>query len=297
MTRNALGRGLNALIREPEPPTEPLRKELPIGRQQESQGESIQMIDLGRIQPSPYQPRSRFENQALDDLTASIRASGVIQPLLLRQHGDRYQLIAGERRWRAAQRAGLSQIPAVIRNVSEEKALEIAIVENLQREDLNPIEQANAFDRLIRQFNFTQEAVAERTGKDRATIANAVRLLKLERPIQEMVEGGEISSGHARALLGIENPGIRMKLARRCSNGGLTVRQLERYSTKKRGSTPPPSEEILDPNTRAAIEELQRVLGTRILLRKKTKKRPGMISIEYYDDKQLMDLYERLIHI
>jgi ParB family chromosome partitioning protein len=295
MSRNALGKGLSALIREPE--AEPQRpvQDKPSSPPSEAAGESVLLIDLDRIEQSPYQPRSRFDSQGLDDLAASIRVSGIIQPLLVRNHGGRFQLIAGERRWRAAQRAGLQKIPVVVREVSEQQALEMALVENLQREDLNPIEQATAFDRLVRQFQFTQEDVAKRTGKDRATVANALRLLRLEKPIQEMLEFGKITASHARALLGVEDPSLRLRLAQRASIGSITVRQLERHATRKRADGKKSRAAELDANMRAAIDELQRILGTRVYLRPKSPRVPGLLSIEFYDDKNLMDLYERLI--
>lgn len=281
---------MSALIREPE--TEP--KTAPQTDTRAAGQETIQLVDIDRIEPSPVQPRSRFDNQALDDLAASIRANGIIQPLLLMPHGDRFQLVAGERRWRAAQRAELRKVPAVVRSLTPEQALEIALVENLQREDLNPIEQATAFDRLIQQFHFTQEQIAEKTGKDRATVANALRLLKLEPSIQEMVTAGSISAGHARTLLAVGDGALRLKLARKAAVGAITVRQLERITTRKRMPKGPAEQPELDANARAAIEELQRVLGTRVHLRLKTRKQPGLLSIEYYDEPQLANLYERL---
>jgi ParB family chromosome partitioning protein len=230
----------------------------------------------------------------LDDLAASIRANGIIQPLLLMPKGDRFQLVAGERRWRAAQRAELRKVPAVVRSLTPEQALEIALVENLQREDLNPIEQAAGFERLIQQFHFTQEQIAEKTGKDRATVANALRLLKLEPPIQEMLAGGRITAGHARTLLGIGDGVLRLKLAKKAAAGTMTVRQLERLTTRKRMPKGPAEQPELDANARAAIEELQTVLGTKVHLRPKTGRRSGLLSIEYYDEAQLVNLYERL---
>ena len=247
------------------------------------------------IDPSPYQPRTRFREEALEELARSIRASGIIQPLLLRPQGARYQLIAGERRWRAAQRAGLSRVPAVIREVPEEQALEITLVENIQREDLNPLEQARAFERLMADFQLTQEDVAARTGKDRATVANAVRLLKLEKPLQEMIEDGCISAGHGRALLAISDAKLRQALAQRAARGGLTVRQIERLAARRSRATTPPPGPTLDPNIRVALEELQRHLGTRVALRPRTKLRPGQLILEYYDDAQLTGLYDRLM--
>lgn len=281
---------MSALIREPE--TEP--KTAPQTDTRAAGQETIQLVDIDRIEPSPIQPRSRFDNQALDDLAASIRANGIIQPLLLMPRGDRFQLVAGERRWRAAQRAELRKVPAVVRSLTPEQALEIALVENLQREDLNPIEQATAFDRLIQQFHFTQEQIAEKTGKDRATVANALRLLKLEPSIQEMLTAGSISAGHARTLLAVGDGALRLKLAKKAAAGAMTVRQLERITTRKRMPKGPAEQPELDANARAAIEELQRVLGTRVHLRLKTRKQPGLLSIEYYDEPQLANLYERL---
>ena len=288
MPRNALGRGLGALIREPEPQVPP-----PVETRLPAKGPLEVDIDL--IDPSPYQPRTRFREEGLEELARSIRTSGVIQPLILRPHGLRYQLIAGERRWRAAQRAALSRVPAVIREVPEELALEITLVENIQREDLNPIEQARAFERLMSEFRLTQEDVAERTGKDRATVANAVRLLKLEKPLQDLLEEGGLSPGHGRALLAIEDSKLRLAVGQRAARGGLTVRQLERLASRRsRVRTAPPAPE-LDANTRAALEELSRHLGTRVTLDPPTKNRAGQLIVEYYDDAQLQALYERFM--
>jgi len=286
MARNALGRGLSALIREQEP--QPVTATHVVQQGQPS------LIDIDLIDPSPYQPRTHFREESLEELAQSIRSSGIIQPLVLRQLGARYQLIAGERRWRAAQRAGLHKVPAVLREVPEEKALELTLVENIQREDLNPIEQARAFDRLMRDFSLTQEDVAGRTGKDRATVANAVRLLKLETSIQEMIEAGKLSAGHGRALLAVENPEQRRQLAQRAANGGLTVRQVEAIAARKPAAKKDQPATALDPNTRAALEELERALGTRVSLQPKAGKRAGRLLIEYYDEAQLQGLYDRL---
>jgi len=301
MTRNALGRGLSALIREPE--ATPLATPVPgsgpstaAAKPALSPAESLIQVDIDLIDPSPYQPRTRFQETALEELAQSIRSSGIIQPLLVRRHGTRYQLIAGERRWRAAQRASLQRVPAVLKEVAEEIALEMTLVENLQREDLNPIEQAKAFDRLITQFHLTQEQVAERTGKDRATIANAIRLLRLEDPIQEMLEEGKLSAGHGRALLAIGEGQERIALAKRAAKGSFSVRQLERMASRPTAETKKPSTIVgYDANTKAALEELQRALGTRVSLKAKAGNRPGQLILEYYDDAQLQGLYERLL--
>src|SRR6266436_2227559 len=269
MPRNALGRGLGALIREPDPPapaagptsgspstgtaTVPVRESMSAGPQE---------IDTDLIQPSPFQPRTRFREEALEELARSIKASGIIQPLVVRPVAGRYQLIAGERRWRAAQRAGLTRVSAIVRQVSDELALEMTLVENIQREDLNAIETARAFERLMEEFRLTQEAVAERTGKDRATVANAE---------------------------------LRMRYAHRASRGGLTVRQIERLAARRARSGSAAAGVPHDANIRAALGELQRHLGTKVLLREKTKVRPGQLVLEYYEDAQLMGLYDRLM--
>jgi ParB family transcriptional regulator, chromosome partitioning protein len=307
MPRNALGRGLGALIRElqpkgspePEPApahphattasgaaSAPAREIVPPGPQQ---------IDIDLIEPSPFQPRTRFREEALDELARSIRTSGIIQPLVVRPLGARYQLIAGERRWRAAQRAGLTKVPVIVRQVSDDLALEMTLVENIQREDLNAIEAARAFERLMAEARLTQEAVAERTGKDRATIANSIRLLKLEQKIQDWIEEGKLTAGHGRALLAVPDSQLRMRYAQRAARGGLTVRQIERLASRRSAGAHAAAQVHLDANIRSALDELQRHLGTKVLLHQKTKMRPGQLVLEYYDDAQLMGLYDRLM--
>jgi ParB family chromosome partitioning protein len=312
MPRNALGKGLSALIREPI--TEPIKEQEP---QQQPHPPQVQVaagaaaaavapapvqtdvllqVDIDLIDPSPYQPRTRFREEATEELARSIRASGIVQPLVVRRMGPRYQLIAGERRWRAAQRTALPRVPVVVRDVPEEVALEMTLVENLQREDLNPIEQARAFQRLTDQFSLTQEQVAERTGKDRATIANAVRLLRLEQPIQDLLEEGRLSAGHGRALLAIAEPKIRVELARRIARGGgMSVRQVERLAARAGKPRQGPSASPVDPNTKAAIDELQRRFGTRVLIHGPRPGRPGQLAFEYYDPGDLTRLYDQLM--
>lgn len=254
----------------------------------------VSEVEIEQIEPNPYQPRLQFREEALNELAQSIRSSGIIQPLVLRRHGDRYQLIAGERRWRAAQQAGLKHVPAIVRDIPESQALEITLVENLQREDLSPIEQARAFLRLTDEFGLTQEEVARRTGKDRATVANTLRLLKLDRNLQEMIDQGRLSAGHGRALLAIEDLKLRQALAHRAARGRMNVRQLERFAVRREAKNVVPPTPV-DPNIRAALEELQRTLGTRVVLRPRRGKQPGLLAIEYYDDKQLIGLYDRLL--
>lgn len=296
MARNALGRGLGALIREPEPQSAEVTR-VPITHGEPTSGISgSQFVDIDLIEPSPYQPRTHFREEALAELAQSIQVSGIIQPLVLRRVGARYQLLAGERRWRAAQRAGLSRVPAVIRDVSDEAALEITLVENIQREDLNPIEEARAYERLMNEFHLTQEEVAAKTGKDRATIGNATRLLRLEKQILELIEDGRLSAGHGRALLAITDPQLRLSLAQSASRGRMTVRQLERSASRKaRALAPQPTESQFDANTRAAIEQMEHMLGMRVRLRQPTENRPGELAIEYHEESQLVWLYDRLV--
>ncbi len=292
MARNALGRGLGALIREPEAlPASPAQSLEPVGTRLPG---AAQLVDIDLIEPSPFQPRTHFREEALAELAQSIQANGIIQPLVLRPVGSRFQLLAGERRWRAAQRAGLTRVPAVMREVDDESALEITLVENIQREDLNPVEEARAFERLLNEFQLTQEEVATRTGKDRTTIANAVRLLRLEKAVLDLIEEERISAGHGRALLAISDPKLRVACAQRAARGGLTVRQLERMATRRSRAPVPSVTPAIDPNTRAAIEQLQQTLGTRVTLREPSKTRAGELVIEYYDSAQLAGIYDRL---
>ena len=312
MPRNALGRGLGALIREPEPQVAVQRSADPAGSAAvvvttsggaaaaapalaPSSQPGPWQIDIDLIEPSPYQPRTRFREEALDELTRSIQSSGIIQPLVVRAVGNRYQLIAGERRWRAAQRAGLTKVTAIVKQVPDELALEMTLVENIQREDLNAIEQARAFERLMDEFQATQEAVAERTGKDRATVANAIRLLKLEPTIQDWIEEGKLTAGHGRALLALADSQLRMRYAQRAARGGLTVRQIERLASRRARTARMLTETGVDPNIREALEELQRHLGTKVILRQQTKLRPGQLVLEYYDEAQQMGIYDRLM--
>jgi ParB family transcriptional regulator, chromosome partitioning protein len=296
MARNALGRGLGALIREPDP------QPADVSRFPVTTTEAIpavagaQLVDIDLIEPSPYQPRTHFREEALAELAQSIQASGIIQPLVLRRIGPRYQLLAGERRWRAAQRAGLSRVPAVIREVTDEAALEITLVENIQREDLNPIEEARAYERLMNEFHLTQEEIAAKTGKDRATVGNATRLLRLERQILDLIEDGHLTAGHGRALLAIADPPLRLSFAQRAARGRMTVRQLERSASRRaRGVAPALPEPQLDANTRAAIEQIEHMLGMKVRLRQPTANRPGELAIEYHEESQLVWLYDRLV--
>jgi ParB family chromosome partitioning protein len=236
------------------------------------------------IDPNPYQTRSHFDEQALNELAASILVNGIVQPIVVRPMNGRYQLIAGERRWRASKKIGREYIPGVIKQVSNEQAMEMTIVENLQREGLNPLEEARAFDRLSREFNLTQEQMSQRTGRERASISNLVRLLRLPESVQDSIEKGEFSAGHAKALLMLEGDAV-IEAAHRIRSASLSVRQTEELVHRMLAPQDVSSagqaqaQRALDPNVRAAEEEMQRALGVRVTIR--DNKGKGKIVIEY----------------
>src|SRR5579872_5592004 len=265
--RRALGKGLESLLPRVQAVAEP-----PVAASvQIAPGETgkPREIPLSEIDRSPYQTRTRFDETQLAELAASISATGVVQPILVRPHaGGRFQLIAGERRWLASQRAGKETIPAILRQVSDEQAMEMTIVENLQRTDLNPMEQARAYERLSREFQLTQEQMAKRTGKDRASVANFLRLLKLPNDVQEQVESGALTFGHARALLPLEDSQAIAKAAQKVSALAMSVRQTEAYV--QRLLQPEPKSEgehkakKIDPNVQEVQDLLQRSLGMKV---------------------------------
>ncbi len=281
--KRALGKGLSALL--------PAR-----GAAAPPAESGLLSLPIEKIEPNPVQPRSVFQADRLNELAQSIRENGIIQPLVVRRHGDSYQLIAGERRWRAARLAGLARVPAVVQDFAEDRLMEIALVENIQREDLNPIEVAQAFERLNKQFKLSHEQIAQRTGKDRTTVTNLLRLLKLPGDIQVMLAEHRLSMGHARALLGLENPENQIEVAGRIASEGLSVRQVERLVQRmNEPRDPKPAEEAaLDPNVRAAIQELERTLGTRVRVVSKSDQR-GRIEIDYYSLEDLTRIYETIV--
>ncbi|PYV19473.1 MAG: chromosome partitioning protein ParB [Acidobacteria bacterium] len=276
MTRKALGRGLGALLPEVErveaPPTE---------------------IDIDQIDPNPVQPRLHLDPKALDELGTSIRENGVLQPVLVRPLGGRFQLIAGERRLAAAQRAGLLRIPAVVRAVPDEKLLELALTENIQREQLNPIEEAHAYQGLLDTLGLTQEELALRIGKERSTIANAVRLLKLPSAVKLLVAEGKLSAGHARALL---SAGLAQGEAERAAalvvERGWSVRETERWAGGRAGRPRPETPQ--DPNVAAAVDRLRRLLGTKVEINRGPKG-SGTIRIQFFSDEDLTRIYGLLV--
>jgi ParB family transcriptional regulator, chromosome partitioning protein len=287
--RRALGKGLDSLL--------PRAQAVP-APQSESEGGRPREIALDQIDHNPYQTRTHVDEEQLAELAASITANGVVQPVLVRPMADgRFQLIAGERRWRASRLAGKATIPAILRQVSDEQAMEITIVENLQRADLNPMEQARAFERLSREFHMTQEQMAQRTGKDRASVANFLRLLRLPSGVQARVESGVLSFGHARALLAFEHAEEIEKAAQRVVSLSLSVRQTESYvqgvlhpdrSEKKEPKTEP----AIDPNVRDAQEQLQRTLGMKVTIEDRGGR--GKVIIEYARLEDFDTLLEQL---
>ncbi|MBE0659767.1 MAG: ParB/RepB/Spo0J family partition protein, partial [Bryobacteraceae bacterium] len=242
------------------------------------------------------QPRSVFDPERLSGLAQSIRENGVIQPIIVRRAGDTYQLVAGERRWRAAKLASLTHIPAVVQDFADDRLMEVTLIENIQREDLNPIEIAHAFERLNKEYNLSHEQIAQRTGKDRSTITNMLRLLKLPGDVQALLADHRLSMGHARALLGLPSSDLQLEVAQRITSEGLSVRQVEKLVQKMtEPREPKPASEIpLDANTRAALLELERVLGTRVRIVQKSENR-GRIEIEYYSVDELTRIYEVIV--
>lgn len=279
--RKALGRGLSALLGTPDLETDRLRE-----------------IDIDRLLPNTHQPRKNFDEASLSELADSIRAHGVVQPIVVRPLDDGFfQLIAGERRWRAAQKAGLTRIPAVVREAGEHSALEIALIENLQREDLNPIEEAEAYHRLIFDFGLTQEDVARRVGKNRATIANMLRLLKLPPEVQQWLRESQLTTGHAKALLSLSDLNAILDSARKIIQGNYSVRQAEmlvsRYGRGRSDKEDPQTRESVDPNVKAATRALEQALGTKVTIQENEGK--GKIEIHFYSFEEMNRLYEGLI--
>jgi len=269
--RQALGKGLGALI-----PDKPLA---------EGEGKkSFFTCGIEEIQPNPFQPRKTFNEEPLQELVQSIREKGILQPLVVRRKGERYELIAGERRWRAAQKAGIKEVPILVRNVSESELLELSLIENIQREDLNPIEEAEAYKGLAEQFHLTQEDISQKVGKDRATVANALRLLKLPPEIKQSLAEGKVTVGHARALLGLDSPEKQRAAWRKVLSGGLSVRQTENLIKRLRPKTSAGSAKST-PEWESLVDELQRSLGTRVRI--VGRKKRGRIEIDFYSPEEL----------
>jgi ParB family chromosome partitioning protein len=286
MARQPLGRGLSALLGEDTAA---------------AADRNTTEIDIDLISPNPDQPRTRFAEKALDELAQSITANGIVQPIVVRRRGERYEIVAGERRWRAAQRAGLRKIPAAVKEVSDEKLLELALIENIQREELNPIEEARAFRKLIDTIGLTQEKVAERVGKERSLIATSMRLLKLPGDIQRLIEETKLSAGHGRALLMVDDEAVQKRIARSIIEGSLSVREAERVikrGTESRQSTHKKAVTVKkDPNLVAAETKLRRRLGTNVSILPNPKSTGGKLEIEYYTSDDLDRIYQLIMKI
>jgi ParB family transcriptional regulator, chromosome partitioning protein len=274
MMKRALGRGLGALLPSAVEP---------------SDGGQLRELPIESLSPNPQQPRTTFPPEALDELAASIRSSGLLQPLVVRPRGDRYEILVGERRWRAARQAGLTQVPALVREASNGEALQLALVENLLREDLNPLDEAQAFQRLLTEFGWTQDELAQRIGKDRSSIANALRLLRLPEAIQEDLRTGRLTMGHARALLGAATPTAQLRLREQILTHDWSVRATEaRVQTRRRARAPghqPPEIQALEEELRLALGTRVRVIGTL---------RRGRIEFPYGSTEELERVHARL---
>jgi ParB family transcriptional regulator, chromosome partitioning protein len=270
MTRKALGRGLGALL-SAEPPV---------------LGQSSLEIDIDSIEPSPMQPRTHFDDGKLQELAHSIKSNGVIQPLLVRGKGDRFELVAGERRLRAAQLAGMTRVPVVVKDVPDEKMLELALIENIQREDLNAIEEARAYQKLIETIGLTQESLAEQVGRDRSYITNYLRLLRLPEELQKLLEDGKLTTGHGRTLLGVSDVESQRRIAKKVIDRGLSVRETERIVQElatAQGSPKKRSRAITsDPNVKAVETKLRRQLGTQVRIVQHPTGTGGRIELEFY---------------
>ncbi|MGE5304977.1 MAG: ParB/RepB/Spo0J family partition protein [Alphaproteobacteria bacterium] len=281
LPKKGLGKGLSALI--------------PGANETKSDGENESLsyeIAVERITPSPLQPRRAFDEAKISELASSIRNQGIIQPLVVRRKGDQYELIAGERRWRAAMKAGLERVPVVVREADDHEVLQLALVENLQREDLNPIEEASGYRRLQEEFQWSQEEMADRVGKSRPAISNSMRLLTLPHEVQQEIAAGNLPSGQARALLALQSEPLIASACREVIAKGLSTRETEKLVRYLKSGKRRRREASLDPNLRSVVEEMQRTLGTRVRLFPKSRSARGKIEIEYYS---LPDL-ERIIH-
>ena len=285
--RKALGRCLGTLLpTRPQPvpaPTEPVTEP------------AAQTVPINSIDPNPTQPRRVFPAERLAELAQSIRSNGIIQPLVVRLVGGRYQLVAGERRWRAAKLAGVEQVPVTVREIPDDRLLEVSLIENIQREDLNPIDTALAFSTLSTEFALTPEQIGQRTGKDRTTVINFLRLLQLSEDLQQLVAERRLSAGHARCLLTLPTLALQREVAEKAVAQGWSVRQTERTTQKMMADRQPKhvDEVQIDPNVKAAIQEMERVLGTRVRITEKRK--GGKIEIEYYSAEDLDRIYDTIV--
>jgi ParB family chromosome partitioning protein len=292
-TRKALGKGLSSLLPtrpHATPPAEPASAPV------DAPPEITQSVAIDAIDANPLQPRRTFQPDRLAELAQSIRSNGIIQPIVVRKVGERFQLVAGERRWRAAKLAQLTRVPVVVQDIPDERLLEITLIENIQREDLNPIETAIAFDRMANELSLSAEEIGHRTGKDRSTVVNSTRLLQLPGDLQQLVAERRLSAGHARCLLTLPTPELQREVAERSVAQGWSVRQMERTTQKmtEGRKTKGVDEVQTDPNVKAAVKEMERVLGTKVKIVEKAKQK-GRIEIEYYSADDLDRIYTAIV--
>jgi ParB family transcriptional regulator, chromosome partitioning protein len=276
--RPALGRGLSALI--PDAPAPPV-------------ADRALEIDSDLLRPNKFQPRTHMDDERIEELSRSIRANGIIQPIVVRKVEGGYEIIAGERRWRAAQRAGLLKVPVVVRDVPEDRLLAVALIENIQREDLNPIEEAHAYRRLVDEFHLTQEQIADAVGRDRSSVANFLRLLRLPQEVRSNLASGALSMGHARALLALADEVSQLQFARDIVSGNLSVRETEALIRKAQTAPAPKPEPQKDVHTRAAEDKLRLALGTRVRIVRRGK--GGKVEVDFTSEDELQRIYEFLI--
>lgn len=277
MTKKALGKGLKAFL----PEEYGILKE-----------ERFLDIAIDRLKPNPLQPRKKWNPESLAELAQSIRETGILQPVVVVPDEENYKIIVGERRWRAAKKIGLQTIPVLIRNLTEAQQHEAMLIENLQREDLNPIEIANAYQKMTQDFSYTQEDVAKKVGKDRASVANTLRLLKLPDEIQELIQDGKLSMGHARALIPVENPERQQSMAKQIVKDNLSVREVEKWVRRLQAPTEKPPKAPIDPDLLIFQEELLKLLGTKVVLSGDQNK--GILKIFYYTLDDLNRIYEKI---
>jgi ParB family transcriptional regulator, chromosome partitioning protein len=292
--RKVLGKGLSALLPGRSASSPPAAS----APAEEKPAAAPARLPLSSIHANPMQPRTVFQADRLEELAASIRANGIIQPIVVRQYQEGYQIVAGERRWRAAKLAGVTEVPVVVQDVADPRMLELALIENIQREDLNPIETAHAYERLSRELGLSHEEIGRRTGKDRTSITNIVRLLKLPKEVQLLVAEHRITMGHARAILGLPDATTQIQIAEKAAAQNLSVRQVEALvqeltAERPREGSGHRKEHSLDPNVKAAIDELERALGTRVRIVELSEQR-GRIEIEYYSQAELDRLFQHI---
>jgi len=297
LPRKALGKGLSALLPARQAPkAEPTTVGAAPTAPPEQPHTGMLKISIDLIDPNPLQPRTVFQPERLAELAQSIRSNGIIQPLVVQKSGHRYILVAGERRWRASRMAELHEVPVVVQEYSDDRVLEVALIENIQREDLNPIEVAQALERLGQNLKLSHEQIGQRTGKDRTTVTNLLRLLRLPQSIQLLVAEQRLSMGHARAILGLPNEEMQTQLAEKAAAQGMSVRQVEKQVQQmltKREVVEPVATPV-DPNVKAANRELESVLGTRVRIVAKSPER-GQIEIEYYSSDDLDRIYSMIV--